>query len=64
MLQVSLIIVTVALALGLDAAHAQNGQGCQQWCQANSCSGGMQTGNCLSNCVAACKQKMSSQQQK
>lgn len=57
--RISLIIVTAALVLGLDAAHAQDGQGCQQWCQANRCNGGMQTGNCQSNCVAACKQKMS-----
>jgi hypothetical protein len=57
MLRTSLIIVTLGLTLGLDAAYAQNGQGCQQWCQTNKCAGGMQSGNCLSNCVAAC-QKM------
>jgi hypothetical protein len=58
MLRVSLMIVVLALAFVSDSARAQSG-GCQQWCQANRCNGGMQTGNCLSTCVAACREKMS-----
>ncbi len=61
MLRASLIIIMALGLMGLDTAYAQSGQGCQQWCQTNRCNGGMQTGNCLSNCVAACQQKMSKQ---
>lgn len=62
MLRIALIIVTLGWAFGLDGAYAQNGQGCLQWCQANRCAGGMQTGNCLSTCVAACQKKFKTKQ--
>lgn len=58
MLRMSLIVVALGLVFASGAAYAQSG-GCQQWCQVNRCNGGTQTGNCLSNCVAACQMKAS-----
>jgi hypothetical protein len=65
MLRTSLIVIVIGLAGGLTAAHAQSG-GCAQWCRANRCSGGMQSGaqpQCMTQCVAICQQKMSKTKQ-
>jgi hypothetical protein len=64
MLRTSLIIIVVSLA-GLTAAQAQSGD-CAQWCRANRCSGGMQSGaqpQCMTQCVAICQQRMSKTKQ-
>lgn len=59
MLRLFLIAAVLGLACGADTAHAQNAQNCQSFCQSNRCKGGLQTAQCINNCVAACQQKMS-----
>jgi len=59
MLRVFVVAAVLSLGSGGDAAHAQNEQKCQSFCQANRCKGGLQTAQCINNCVAACQQKMS-----
>ena len=59
MRRILLVTAVLGLACVADAAHAQNGLNCQSFCQANRCKGGLQTAQCINNCVAVCQQKMS-----
>jgi hypothetical protein len=63
MARVFLAAMVITLMAGVLPASAQGGGGCDAWCRANRCNGGMVSGNapvCMSKCVAICQQKMKS----
>ena len=62
MLRALLAALIILLVAQSTPAAAQSS--CAEWCRANRCSGGMQTGNapgCMTKCVAACQKRTSKQ---